>query len=154
MRRSRRPQGRPDALRAIGRPATQALMQACVRARAAGRTASAAMATNEIYDMQVGMLASSYGIVLKPGHDASCLGHNATPCSRSLGACVHGACEQLSLAVSRSNPNMAMAGRRCTAVSTRPFASGRSEERLRGAGTRISQSDRFAAFRFDQQWTS
>ena len=139
--------------RAIGRPATRAIMQACVRGRAAGRP-DAAMATNEIYDMQVGMLAPSYGIVLKPGHGAGCLGNNATPCSRSLGACVHGACEQLSLAVSRSNPNMAMAGRRCTAVSTRPFAGGLSEERLRGAGTRISQSDRFAAFGFDQQWTS
>ena len=71
MRGFRRPQGRPDAPRAIGRPATRALMQACVRGRAAGRPAGAAMATNEIDELQVGVLVPSYGIVLKPGHGTS-----------------------------------------------------------------------------------
>ena len=154
MRRSRRPQGRPDAPRAIGRPATQALMQACVRARAAGRTASAAMATNELNDLQEGILVPSYGIVLKPGHGTSHPDANALPSGRSLGACTPGSHEQLSSAASGDNRNVAVAIRRSAMGAARPCAGSPNRECVRGTRACISQSDRFAAFRINQQWTS
>ena len=128
-------------------------MRACVR-EISGRPAGAAMAIDNPNELHPGTLVPAYGIVLKPGHGTSHPRDSATPCGRSLGACTTGAREQLSLAVSGSNPSMAVAIRRLAAVSARPFAGRPNEERVREAGTRISPSDRFAAFRFDQQWTS
>ena len=112
------------------------------------------MAITEFNDYQVGMLVPSYGIVRKPGHGTSHPSSNAMPSRRSLGACEPGSHERLSLAVSGDDRNGASADRRSATSAARPFAGGPKRECMRGAGTRISQSDRFAAFRINQQWTS
>ena len=112
------------------------------------------MATNELNDLQAGILVPAHGIALKPGHGTSHPEANALLSGRSLGACTPGSHERLSSAASGDNRNVAVAVRRLAVTSTRPFAGDVNEERVRGAGTRISESDRFAAFRINQQWTS
>ena len=128
-------------------------MQACVRGRAAGRPAAAAMATNELNDFQAGILVPSYGIVLKPGHGTSHPSAHATSSGRSLGA-LHARVPRAPPGVSGDSRNWTVADRRMATSAARPFAGGPMRASVRGAGTRISQSDRFAAFRINQQWTS